>query len=230
VYSCPRPDLIRFLNSWDSSVSIVIRLRVVRPRNRGSIPSRDKRQFLVHRVQTDSWAHPASYPKGTGAHFLRIKRPAREADHSPPSRAEVKKVWSHTSTPPTFIAWCFVEHRDKSNMFPFFTTFWKCLKFIACGTFPHAFTSVVFIALKPISFWFQAIELSLLRPAKGKAYGIVKSISFHFKSEGPVFCRFPTITNFDCKVSVIIYLFQMLCFQLHSRNCHFDFKFLQKLN
>jgi hypothetical protein len=27
-------------------------------------------------------------------------RPGREADHSPPSSAEVKKAWSYTSTPP----------------------------------------------------------------------------------------------------------------------------------
>jgi hypothetical protein len=30
-----------------------------------------------------------------------VKRPGREADHSPPSRVEVKNVWSYTSAPPT---------------------------------------------------------------------------------------------------------------------------------
>jgi hypothetical protein len=29
-----------------------------------------------------------------------IKRPRREADHSPPTSAEVKKTWVYTSTPP----------------------------------------------------------------------------------------------------------------------------------
>jgi hypothetical protein len=34
----------------------------------------------------------------------------READHSPPSSAEVKNVWSYTSTPQyTFTAWCSVK-------------------------------------------------------------------------------------------------------------------------
>jgi len=28
-----------------------------------------------------------------------IKRPGREADHSPPSSAEVKNAWRYTSTP-----------------------------------------------------------------------------------------------------------------------------------
>jgi hypothetical protein len=34
-----------------------------------------------------------------GAIFTGIKRPGREVDHSPPSSAEVKKMWIYTSTP-----------------------------------------------------------------------------------------------------------------------------------
>jgi hypothetical protein len=42
-------------------------------------------------VQTSSGAHPASYPMGTGGSFPGGKaRPGRDADHSPPSSAEVK--------------------------------------------------------------------------------------------------------------------------------------------
>jgi hypothetical protein len=37
-------------------------------------------------VQTGSGAHPASYPMGTGDEA----RPGHDADHSPPSSAEVK--------------------------------------------------------------------------------------------------------------------------------------------
>jgi hypothetical protein len=32
--------------------------------------------------------------------FLGVKRPEREADHSPPISAEVNKMWMYTSTPP----------------------------------------------------------------------------------------------------------------------------------
>jgi hypothetical protein len=46
---------------------------------------------LYHRVQNGSRAHPASYPVGTGAFSLGVKWPGREADHSPPSSAEVKE-------------------------------------------------------------------------------------------------------------------------------------------
>jgi hypothetical protein len=42
-------------------------------------------------VQTGSEAHPASYPMGTGGPFPGCKaRSGRDADHSPPSSAEVK--------------------------------------------------------------------------------------------------------------------------------------------
>jgi hypothetical protein len=54
---------------------------------------------LHHRVQTCSGAHPA-YLMGTGALSLGAKRPGREADHSPPSSAEIKNAWIYTSNPP----------------------------------------------------------------------------------------------------------------------------------
>jgi hypothetical protein len=47
---------------------------------------------LHHRLQNGSVAHPASYPLGTRRSFLGGKRPGREADHSPPSSAEVKEL------------------------------------------------------------------------------------------------------------------------------------------
>jgi hypothetical protein len=53
--------------------------------------------FSLHNiVQTGSGAHPSSYPGS----FLGVKRPGRDADHSPPSSAEVEKAWRYTSTPP----------------------------------------------------------------------------------------------------------------------------------
>jgi hypothetical protein len=43
-------------------------------------------------VQTGSGAHPASCTMGTGGSFPGGRaRPGRDADHSPPSSAEVKK-------------------------------------------------------------------------------------------------------------------------------------------
>jgi hypothetical protein len=54
----------------------------------------------------------ASYPMGTRDSFSGVKRPGREANHSPPSSAEFKNAWSYTSTPQyVFMVWCLVNHR-----------------------------------------------------------------------------------------------------------------------
>jgi hypothetical protein len=45
---------------------------------------------------------------------LGVKKKGREADHSLPTSAKVKKTLIHTSTPPyTFMAWCLVKHKYK---------------------------------------------------------------------------------------------------------------------
>jgi hypothetical protein len=55
---------------------------------------------LLHIVQTGSGVHPTSYKMGTGGSFPGVNRQGREVDHSPPTSAEVKKMWIYTSTPP----------------------------------------------------------------------------------------------------------------------------------
>jgi hypothetical protein len=58
---------------------------------------------------------PASFPMSTeeGAVSLGVERPGREADHSPPTSAEVKNSWGYTSIPPlVFMAGRLVKHRD----------------------------------------------------------------------------------------------------------------------
>jgi hypothetical protein len=58
----------------------------------------NKREHYM--IQTSSGAHPASCPMGTGGSFPGGKAARREAEHSPPASAEVKKVWIYTSAPP----------------------------------------------------------------------------------------------------------------------------------
>jgi hypothetical protein len=55
---------------------------------------------LLHVVQTGSGVHPTSYPTCIGGSFSGGKRLGREADHSPPTSTEVKKMWIDTCTPP----------------------------------------------------------------------------------------------------------------------------------
>jgi hypothetical protein len=82
-------------------------LTAVEIRNK-SIPGNRTRAVLPlasRYTQTGSGVHPTSYTMGTGSSFLGVKRLGREVDHSPPTNAEVKKVWIYTSTPPyAFIA------------------------------------------------------------------------------------------------------------------------------
>jgi hypothetical protein len=54
---------------------------------------------LLQNVQTGSGAHPTSHSMGTGF-FPGVKRPEREFDHSPPSNAGFKHMWSYNSIPP----------------------------------------------------------------------------------------------------------------------------------
>jgi hypothetical protein len=54
---------------------------------------------FLHVVQTESEIHPTSYLMGTGGLWVKLQR--RESDHSPPTSAEVKKIWIYTSTPHT---------------------------------------------------------------------------------------------------------------------------------
>jgi len=77
--------------------------------NRGLIPGRVNSSTFSwppppHRL----WATPNLLSSG-----YRVKRPRREPDQSPPSRAEVKNAWSYSCTPPyVFMTWCLVKPRD----------------------------------------------------------------------------------------------------------------------
>jgi len=64
-------------------------------------------------------SRPALQPKQPpvqwilGVLTLVIKQPGHEADYSPQFSAEIKNVWSYTSTIPyVFMAWCLVKHSD----------------------------------------------------------------------------------------------------------------------
>jgi hypothetical protein len=70
--------------SRDSSVSIALGCGLDDKGSRFRFPVRAENFSLHHRVQNGSGAHPASYPMG-------LKLPGREADHSPPTSAEVKE-------------------------------------------------------------------------------------------------------------------------------------------
>jgi hypothetical protein len=81
-------------------------------------PAEAENFSLHHRVQNGSGSHPTSYPMGTRGSFPGLKRPRREADHSPPYSAEVKNEWSYTSTPQyAFMAWCSVKAQGQLYLY-----------------------------------------------------------------------------------------------------------------
>jgi hypothetical protein len=61
-----------------------------------------------------------------GALSLAVKRPGREADHSPPSSAEVKYACSFTPIPQyAFVAWCSVK-AEGLYLYPTLPIFYSC--------------------------------------------------------------------------------------------------------
>jgi hypothetical protein len=60
--------------------------------DRGSITSRGKRFYSPPYSSNRFWGPPSLLYNVTGALFSGVKRQGREADHSPPSSAEVKNV------------------------------------------------------------------------------------------------------------------------------------------
>jgi hypothetical protein len=88
------------IKSRDSSVGIATGYRL---EGRGStfrFPAGAGNFSLHHCVQKGSGTHTALYPMGAGGSFLLVKRPRREADHTPPTIDEVKNAWSYISSSP----------------------------------------------------------------------------------------------------------------------------------
>jgi hypothetical protein len=82
--------------------------------------SRQEQQIFLfpHCVQTGSEDHSASYPMGTGNSFPGVKRQRREADHSPPSSADVSNGGDTPSLAHTFfIAYCLINYAQDVTCF-----------------------------------------------------------------------------------------------------------------
>jgi hypothetical protein len=69
---------------------------------RGSVGSRI---FSSARRPDRFWGPPSLLSNGYGAPSPGVERPGREADHSPPTSAEIKEMWSINPLPHT-PSWC----------------------------------------------------------------------------------------------------------------------------
>jgi hypothetical protein len=118
--SAGRNILLLYCKSWGSLVSIVTELGMD---NQGSIPGRGRGLFLFATASKSALesVHPPSYQTDTGGSF-----PGGQADHSPPSRTEVKNAYSYASTPPyVFTAWCLIKYMDNFT-FTYFQSHKDC--------------------------------------------------------------------------------------------------------
>jgi hypothetical protein len=89
-----------------------------RPRGRSSSPGRGR--IFLFPTSSRPVLGPSQPPIQwvLGVLSLGVKRPAREADHSPPTSAEVKKTWISISTPPyAFMAQCLIKHRGNFTFY-----------------------------------------------------------------------------------------------------------------
>jgi hypothetical protein len=86
--------------------------------------------FLLATASRPALRPTVSSPMGSRGSFPEVKKLVHEADHSPPSRTDVKTAWSYTSTPPVcfhgvlinsaqdvFIAQHLVKNRDNFTLF-----------------------------------------------------------------------------------------------------------------
>jgi hypothetical protein len=87
------------MKNRDSSVGIALGYVLDDRGSRVRFPAGAWDFSLHHRIQNGSGAHPPSYPLGTSDSFPGGKAAGREADHSPPSSADVKecvKIYLHS--------------------------------------------------------------------------------------------------------------------------------------
>jgi hypothetical protein len=102
------------MKNRDSSVSIALGYGLDDLGSRVQFPAGAGNFSLHHRVQNGSGTHPVSYPRGTRGCFPGVKRLGREADHSPPSSAEVKEcveLYIHSPNTPSW-GGAQLKHRD----------------------------------------------------------------------------------------------------------------------
>jgi hypothetical protein len=98
----------------------VTRLQITRSRNQGSSSSKIKSFtfFTASRLALEPILPPIQC--APGPLFPMVKQPGRETDHSSPSSAEIKNVWTYTSTPYTSL---WLKHRDTFSAYRYLQKF-----------------------------------------------------------------------------------------------------------
>jgi hypothetical protein len=108
-----------------------------------------------HCVQTGSGAHTASCP--TGALSLRVKRTGHETNHLTTSSAEVKNVWSYTTTLPISLQRVVLIKKKRSSL-ENYRTLNRLLEVIWNCNFTYSFVWLWNLVLYPYGVWELGVE------------------------------------------------------------------------
>jgi hypothetical protein len=101
IYIEKKDFFVTFASNQHRSVTMVTKLQVGKQRNWNSICGRGKASFSITTIYRSALGPTLSPTQCVpGPISPGIKQLAHEADHSPPTSAEVKNSWSHTSIPP----------------------------------------------------------------------------------------------------------------------------------
>jgi hypothetical protein len=141
----PNQSLNICKNSYNTSWQNQLKYYKVINRRDSSADDRgfEWRQGLGIFLFTMTVSRPALGPtqppiQGTRSLSLGVKRPGREADHSPPFSALFRNAWSYTSTPQyAFMAWCSVKTQGLYFTLLYFTLLYFYYKIICirCSIF-----------------------------------------------------------------------------------------------
>jgi hypothetical protein len=104
-------NILLCIKNWGSSVSIATTLSAGRPRF-SFRPAGAVKEFFLFVTASSPAARPNRLQCSwvQGALSPGVKRPGCQADHSPPSSAEVKNAWSYTYTSQyIFMAYCLIK-------------------------------------------------------------------------------------------------------------------------
>jgi hypothetical protein len=178
--------------------------------DRGSIPGRGKVDFSSSLVQTNSEAHPASYPMASGVPFPGGKaRPGRDADHSPHLLPRSRMSTSYTLS----LGACMAVAGQ------------SCFSFSMCKTQP----------VRHLVFTWRLVThfspLAVLRPTHYQETWTVKavqrchSLSLHFQHGNDA----------TCDHALPVHAFKLLIITLHNKIKHmlmfsFPFRIFTGLN
>jgi hypothetical protein len=147
------------------------------------VPAGARNFSLQHHVQTGFGAHPASSPIQwvPGALSLGVKWPGREADHSPPSSAEVKEcveIYLHSPNRPSGRG-TQLKHRDNFT-FILFHTF---------SYIYHAVTKTLQIKVKDMNkacFYFMC-QIPIRKTLLDKVSSLIWKVTAKMKSARNIF-------------------------------------------